>query len=98
MPDTPLWRRRPDVAVVESPGRVVLLPLEDPVSARPLVMEGPAAAIWQALGEPATAAEVVARVAVDFGVPAAEVEGDVMQFLAELLERRLLDTSDLDGG
>ena len=98
MADTALWRRRPDVAVVESPGRVVLLPLEDPVSARPFVMEGPAAAIWQALDEPATAAEVVARVAVDFGVPAAEVEGDVMQFLVELRERRLLDMSHGDGG
>jgi hypothetical protein len=85
-----VWRRNPDVAVVESPGRVVVLDLTTPRTARPFAMEGSAAAIWQALAEPSTTGQVVERVAADFGAPAAEVEPDVLTFLAELESRGLL--------
>jgi hypothetical protein len=85
-----VWRRSPDVAVVDGDTRVVVLGLADPATARPLVMEGPAAAIWHALAEPGTAAQVVQRVASDFGLPATEVETDVTTFIVELRRRRLV--------
>lgn len=69
---------------MDSPGRVVALDLSHPTTARPLVMEGPAAAIWHALAQPSTLAQVAARVAAGFGVPAAEVDTDVRAFLGEL--------------
>lgn len=85
-----MWRRSPDVAVVDDDTRVVVLGLADPATARPLVMEGPAAAIWHALAEPGTTAQVVERVASDFGLPATEVETDVTTFILELRRRRLV--------
>jgi hypothetical protein len=88
-----VWTRSPEVAVVESPGRVVVLALAHPTTARPLVMEGPAAAIWHALAEPATVAQVAELVAADFGVPATEVDGDVATFVADLESRGLLSQS-----
>ena len=85
-----VWRRSRDVAVVDRETRVVVLGLSDPATARPLVMEGPAAAIWHALDEPGTTAQVVERVAADFGLPATEVETDVTAFIIELRRRGLV--------
>lgn len=91
MTDEPaVWRRSPDVAVVDGDTRVVVLGLADPATARPLVMEGPAAAIWHALQDPGTTAQVIERVASDFGLPATEVEADVTAFIVELRRRRLV--------
>jgi len=87
------WRRSPDVALVEHDDRVVLLDLADPVSARPLVLEGPAVAVWRALRQPGTSREVAGRVAADVGLPAAEVEGDVATFLAELASHGLVHSA-----
>lgn len=95
MTDT-VWRRNADVAVVESPGRVVVLDLTTPQTARPFAMEGSAWAIWQALAEPSTTAQIVERVAADFGAPAAEVEPDVVTFLAELESQGLASASPRD--
>ena len=91
MADT-VWRRNPDVAAVVSPGRVVVLDLATPQTARPFVMEGPSASIWAALAEPAPATEVAGRVGADFGIPAAEVDADVRAFLDELSSRGLART------
>jgi hypothetical protein len=93
LPERTVWTRSADVAVVQSPGRVVVLDLSDPTTARPQVMEGPAAAIWNALDEPRTPAEVVALVAAGFGLPDAEVEADVEAFLAELRDKGLAGPS-----
>ena len=84
-----MWHRSPDVAVVESPGRVVVLDLTTPETAQPFVMEGSAHAIWQALDEQPSTDQVIERVASDFGIPAAEVGRDVLAFLAELQARGL---------
>jgi hypothetical protein len=88
-----VWRRNPDVAVVDSPGRVVVLDLTTPRTARPFAMEGSACAIWHALAEQRTTDQVVERVAADFGVRAADVEPDVRRFLAELQSRGLASRS-----
>lgn len=97
MADT-VWLRNPDVAVVASPGRVVVLDLTTPQTARPFAMEGPAHAIWQALDDRPTTDQVIERVAADFGIPAAEVEPDVRAFLAELATRGLATTSPVGTG
>jgi hypothetical protein len=88
-----IWTRSPDVAMVESPGRAVVLDLATPETAKPLAMEGSAYAIWQALAEQPTTDQVVERVAADFGVPAAELEPDVLSFLAVLESRGLASRS-----
>jgi hypothetical protein len=75
--------------VVDHGARVVVLDLSALQTAHPLVMEGPAAAIWHALSEPRTAEQVTAAVAADFGLPATEVEADVATFLATLQDRGL---------
>jgi hypothetical protein len=93
-----VWRRNPDVAVVESPGRVVVLDLTTPQTARPFAMEGSAHAIWRALAEQSTTDQVVQRVAADFGIPAAEVEPDVLTFLADLESRGLASRSPRSTG
>ena len=90
-----MWTRSTDVAFVDSPGRVVVLDLSEPATAQPFVMEGPAEAIWRALDAPGTTDEVVSRVAREFGAPAAQVAGDVVDFLADLRARRLVVLSEL---
>ncbi|HET8765970.1 MAG TPA: PqqD family protein [Pedococcus sp.] len=85
------WRRCPEVAVVDRGSRVVVLPLADPSAGRPLVLEGPAAAVWHALDEPGTSREVAGRVADAVGVPAAEVEADVAGFLLRLAAVRVVE-------
>jgi hypothetical protein len=93
MVEEPVWHRSPDIAVVDHGDRVVVLELSDPQTARPLVMEGSAAAIWHALAEPRTTDQVVAAVALDFGLPATEVDADVRGFLTTLRERGLVATA-----
>lgn len=83
------WSRSPDVAVIDHGDRVVVLDLSRPADARPLVLEGPAAAVWHAIAEPGTAADIVARVAADFDLPATEVRHDVESFLSALADQGL---------
>ena len=88
-----IWSRSTLVAVVDEGARVVVLDLSDLQTARPLVLEGSAAAVWHALAEPGTARQVAAAVARDFGLPATEVEPDVQDFLASLRRRGLAVSS-----
>jgi hypothetical protein len=88
-----IWSRSTLVAVVDEGVRVVVLDLSDLERARPLVLEGSAAAVWHALAEPGTARQVAAAVARDFGLPATEVEPDVRDFLASLRRRGLAVSS-----
>ena len=78
--------------------RVVVLPLADPAAGRPMVLEGPAAAVWHALDEPGTSQEVASRVAEEVGVAAAEVEADVAAFLLRLAAVRVVETPPDDTG
>ena len=97
-----MWVRATEVAVVDHGSRVVVLDLSDPRTARPLAMDGPAAAIWHALEWPASTSEVVDRVAADFGLPAADVRVDVGSFIDRLASVGLVRTterrSDANGG
>src|SRR5690349_5945574 len=57
-PDEVRWARAADLAVVDSGDRVAVLDLSEVEAAVPLVMEGPAAAVWRALDRPRTTTEV----------------------------------------
>lgn len=84
-----VWRHNEDVAVVDSGDRVVVLDLAS-LAVPPRILEGSAAAIWRAVdGERATP-EVVESVAESVGVKAAEIEADVVTFLASLASAGLI--------
>ncbi|WP_172191634.1 PqqD family protein [Actinomyces faecalis] len=54
----------------------------------PVVLEGSAALIWQAaVGQPrpGDAMEVTLRVSEKVGIPAEQIQGDVSEFLAQLI-------------
>jgi Coenzyme PQQ synthesis protein D (PqqD) len=74
------------------------LDLSAPEATAPMVMEGPAEAIWRALDVPQTAGAVCAHVAADFGLPASEVAADVVGFLEELHRRGLVERREADPG
>jgi len=87
-----VWRHRGEVAAVDSGDRVAVLDLTS-LAVPPRILEGPAAAIWRAVdGERATP-EVAQAVAQSFGVEAAEIEADVLAFLASLSSAGLLEAS-----
>ncbi|MCS5713752.1 PqqD family protein [Herbiconiux sp. CPCC 205716] len=73
-------------------GRVAVLDLAE-VGAVPFVLEGSAAAIWTAVFEHGDegADGVVAAVAERFDLEPADVRADVDAFLAELVQRRLIE-------
>jgi len=80
---SPVWRKSENLAVVESDngGRFAVLDLG---GSQPVVLTDSAAGIWRALDEPGTAAEVAARVAEDYGMPAADIADQVGGFLESL--------------
>jgi hypothetical protein len=55
-------------------------------------MQGSAEAVWRALSRPRSTQQVVTYVADDFGIPATEVEADVVSFLLQLQARGLVRT------
>lgn len=80
----PEWQVRADVAWTGNGQRVVALALATP-ERQPVVLEGPAALIWEAVSEGAAGeAEMVARVAELAGVAPDVVVDDVAAFLREL--------------
>lgn len=86
-------RRSSELAVVDSGDRVAVLNLER-LAQPPAVMEGTGAAVWQAIGDGGTLAEVTARVAATYEVPPAAIEADVAAFVESLLELGLVSVSD----
>lgn len=78
-----VWRRSPDVAVVDREDRVVALDLNE-LSAPPVVLEGTAATLWHLLDDVDTEAALVDAVARTYGVPPSSVGTHVHGFLVEL--------------
>lgn len=76
-------------------GRIAVLDLAE-VGAVPFVLEGSAAAIWTAVSERGDdgVEGVVAAVAERFGIEPGSVRADVTSFLAELVERHLIEASE----
>lgn len=76
------------MAAVESPGRVALLNLNDPLSAEPLILLDTAAEIWRLIpdaDEPAvTIADLVSAASEAFSMPPDQIGDDVRNFVEQL--------------
>lgn len=77
------WHRSPDLAVVESEGRVAVLHLAH-LGRDPLILEGTAHAIWRALTAYDDLDALNAAVAADFGMDPADTRDQVLSFLESL--------------
>jgi hypothetical protein len=82
-------RHKYALAAVSSEGRVAILDLDD-LAEPPRILEGTAAAIWSAVDGARTTSLLVAAVAEEFGLTAAEVRTDVVEFLEYLADLGLL--------
>lgn len=84
--------RKPGLAVVRGDRRTVVLDLDRPAEP-PVVLADSGRAIWDAVAERSSVADVVGAVADGYGEDAAVVGPPVRSFLAELVERGLLVVS-----
>ena len=85
----PRWQVRGDVAWTGSGDRFVAMALATPEK-QPLVLEGPAALIWQTLSEgPLAETDVVAQVAELAGIEPEVITDDVAAFLRQLEDAKL---------
>lgn len=82
-------QRDPAIAWVGDSDRVVLL---DPRAAtpEPVSLEGSAATIWVGIDGVRSVEELLEKIALDFGVSAESVRGEIAQFVSELHARHLL--------
>lgn len=86
--------RSAQVAQVESTGGYFLLPLGGD-SCEVLALLGTSAQVWRATGLPGiTVRKVIDAVAHDVGIAPDDIEEDVQNFIAALVERGLLTVGD----
>jgi hypothetical protein len=78
------WVPKAELAVVASEDRVVVLDLDHP-DRPPIVLEGTARAIWSAIADGRTTAEINDAVAHAYGVAPERTFADVDAFLADML-------------
>jgi hypothetical protein len=74
--ETVLWRRTLD-------GVIVLAELD---GAEPVALRGPAAEIWELLGQPVSVAALTTTLATRYRVPVSEIAADVDRTIDELSE------------
>lgn len=79
--------RRPDVLAEAVHDEVVVL---DPVTSRYVRLNRTAAALWQALDEPATVATLAEAVAAQFGIGAERALADASAFVQAVAQRDLV--------
>lgn len=80
-------RVHPDAAWVETDGVVYAAPLPD---GPPVVLDGPGAVVWRALVPGGSLGDVVDRVAAEVGASAEVVAADVVTFVDQLVDGRLV--------
>jgi len=78
-----LWRSVGAEVILAEPGRTDFE-----------LLSGSGGAVWRALDGPRTLAELVDALAVEHGVEAASIEGDVRQLVGTLSARGLVEESD----
>jgi hypothetical protein len=91
-----VWRRADDV-LTRRTSRSVLVTTVGPAGAEPsepLVLEGAAIAVWEALHAPATDEQLVAAVAFRFGVAAGAIRAEVAATREVLRRHGVLVGSD----
>jgi hypothetical protein len=77
------WQQDARVLSRRSGERVIVLA---PAGVEPVVLEGPAAIVWELLADPVEEQALFEQVADSFGVSVATVTTDVAPFLRELLD------------
>lgn len=83
------YQRRTDVTAETAGDQVVLL---DGAGTRLMTLNVVGTMVWARLAEPASAVDVSSSVGLEFSdVPAATIGADVEAFLAELVERELIE-------
>ncbi len=95
--DEVLYAVRPDVGCVpgDSANELVCYVARLP-NGPPLVLRGSAVTVWTAASQGGSLEAIVARVAKQVGVTAADIEADVLGFLDELVAWGLLQRGDED--
>lgn len=81
--------RRPDLHAVEMDGELVMMGQEQ---GKYFGMRDVAATIWKALDEPRTLADLVDLVSAEYTVEPETCRGDIVAFLDELLEHKMVTT------
>jgi hypothetical protein len=92
-PGTAVPRRASDLAQVEGDQRVAMLDLAH-LGRVPVVLEGPAAAVWSLVDGARTVEEIVDELGRRYDASREVVSADVMTFLGQLLDRQLLVLQD----
>jgi hypothetical protein len=75
------WQRAPSVFTRAAGGEVLVL---TPALEAPYRLDGAGAAVWHALAQPHTIAEVAAQLGRRFAVPADRVAADITPLVADL--------------
>jgi hypothetical protein len=86
--DDALVRRKRDLIAAEADGETVVL---DPVRGDFLQLNKTAGRIWMLLEEPSTVAALCSRLAALFAIDAAACRADVVDFIAVLHERDMVE-------
>lgn len=91
------WRRRAAVVSVGDSGRTALIDLDD-AAHPPRILNGPAAAVWQAVDGERDLTTLCERVAEEFGMTGDEVHRDVVAFLESLAAQGLVEQDLVEQG
>lgn len=91
-----VWKHSSLVAEVrtEAAGRVALLHLD---ASQPVVLAGPAEAVWQLIDGRRDEADVIAELKAEFEDTAGQLARQVEGFLASLEAQRLIEATDEAG-
>jgi hypothetical protein len=90
-----VWFHAPDIAFIAGKDRYVLLKLSEHASLQPLVLEGPAAAIWQAIDGKRSTQCIVDVVGTTYP-DSPSAAPDILRFLTLLRESGLLCHTEID--
>lgn len=84
-----VWHVSADVACVRSPdgGRVAVLHLEQDV---PVILEGTAASVWNALDGTRTETEIIEELARDYSTDSSAIHGDAMGLIHDLSSKGMI--------
>lgn len=88
-----LMRRAADVAEVERDDGTFLLPIEPVRPSVPLLVTGSGRSVWMLLREARSRDDIVALTAAGYGVTTLQVEADVSEFLARLIDARVVEVA-----
>lgn len=93
-----VWRKRDDVAVVDSGDRVVVLNLSERASGVPRALEGTGGDIWRLIDGVRSDEELIRELSDSYRVSAATISADVRAFLSQLEQEGLVSSTETTTG